>query len=94
VVTNFVFKTIDKNRKSFDNLNYEQINTKINATDEYFNQFKSFVTQTDGYIDLGKSKAFVKRYLTAEFCRQLLGETEYFKVVLKDDIMIKEALKH
>lgn len=93
VVTNFVFKSIDKNRKGFEKLTYAEISTKINATDEYFNLFKTFVSQTDGYIDLEKSKAFVKRYLTAEFCRQLLGETTYFKVVLRDDTMVKEALK-
>lgn len=94
VVTNFVFKAIDKDRKSFEKLTSDQIKEKINATDTYFNQFKEFVTQTDGYIELEKSKAFIKRYLTAEFCRQLLGENEYFKIVLKDDPMIKAALKH
>ena len=94
IVTNFVFKAIDTKRKEFEKMNYSQINSKVNLTDEYFNEFKDFVAKSDGYIDLSLSKPYVKRYLTAEFCRQLLGETEYFRIILKEDNMVKEALKH
>jgi carboxyl-terminal processing protease len=44
-------------------------------------------------VKLDSSKKYVKRYLTAEFCRQLLGENQYYQVTLKEDPMIKEALK-
>ncbi|MCL9804866.1 S41 family peptidase [Flavobacterium amniphilum] len=94
VVTNFAFKSIDAKRKEFEKMNYSQIYSKVNGTDEYFNLFKEFVAKTDGYIDLSLSKSYVKRYLTAEFCRQLLGDTDYFRIILKEDTMIKEALKH
>lgn len=94
VVTNFVFKAIDEKRKEFEKLNYEQIISKVNTTDAYFNSFKKFLSRTDGYIDLNPSKVYVKRFLTAEFCRQLLGESEYYRIVLKEDPMIKEALKY
>ena len=60
----------------------------------YFNAFKHYVNTSDSFIDLDSSKNYVKRYLTAEFCRQLLGENQYYHIVLKEDAMIKEALKH
>ncbi len=94
VVTNFVFKIIDRNRKVFEKLTYPQILERINTTDYYFNLFKTFVYASDAYIDLDSSKNYVKRFLSAEFCRQLLGENQYYQVTLKDDVMVKEALKH
>ncbi|WP_428224236.1 S41 family peptidase [Flavobacterium sp.] len=92
-VTNFVFKTIDKNRKAFEKLKYSQIIQKINDSDVYFNLFKNTIVKLDNTIDLESNKAFVKRHLTAEFCRQLLGETYYYRAVLKNDAMLKVALK-
>lgn len=94
VVMNFVFKTIDNDRKVFEKLNYHQLIDKTFKSDSYFELFKSHLQQSDAYIDLDSNKNFVKRYLTAEFCRQLLGENYYYIVVLKDDKMVKEALKN
>lgn len=94
VVTNFAFKTIDDNRKTFEKLNYHQIIDKIYKSDSYFELFKKQVYQSDAFIDLDANKNFIKRYLTAEFCRQLLGEQYYYLIVLKDDLMVKEALKN
>jgi carboxyl-terminal processing protease len=92
-VTNFVFKEIDKNRKQFAGLSFQQIITKTSSSDIYYSNFKDFVTESDGLIDLSSSKNYIKRFLTAEFCRQLLGEKQYYQVVLKDDSMVKEALR-
>lgn len=94
IVTNFVFKEIDKNRKKFDKLTYQEILKEITSTDDYFFKFSDFIHQSDSFIDLNSNPSFVKRYLAAEFCRQLLGENQYYFVILKDDIMLKEALKH
>jgi len=94
VLTNFVFKSIDDHRKTFEKWNYHQIIDKVNRSDFYFELFKKHVYQSDAYIDLEANKSYVKRYLTAEFCRQLLGEQYYYLIVLKDDLMVKEALKN
>lgn len=93
-VTNFVFTTLDANRKTFKGLTFQQIIAKIETSNVYFNAFKHYVNTSDSFIDLDSSKNYVKRYLTAEFCRQLLGENQYYHIVLKEDAMIKEALKH
>ncbi len=92
-VTNFVFQELDAKRKFFDGLTFQQISSKINDFEDYFNSFKKYVNNTDSFVKLDSSKKYVKRYLTAEFCRQLLGENQYYLVTLKEDPMIKEALK-
>ena len=93
LVSNFVFTILDKNRKVFKELSFHQIINKIEISQTYYNDFKNFVNSSDAFIDLETYKNFVKRYLSAEFCRQLLGENQFYQVVLKDDVMIKEALK-
>lgn len=93
-VTNFVFKELDNNRKTFKGFDLKGIIAKINNSDLYFNNFKKMVTDSDSMLNLDASKSFVKRYLTAEFCRQLLGENQYFQVVLREDMMVKAALKN
>jgi carboxyl-terminal processing protease len=93
-VTNFVFTTIDDNRKEFKGLNFQNITSKINNSDQYFELFKKYVASTDTFIDLDSSKNYIKRYLTAEFCRQLLGENQYYQTILKDDEMIKQVVKY
>lgn len=93
LVSNFVFTILDKNRKVFKELSFHQIINKIEISQTYYNDFKNFVNSSDAFIDLETNKNFVKRYLSAEFCRQLLGENQFYQVVLKDDVMIKEALK-
>ncbi|WP_136667444.1 S41 family peptidase [Flavobacterium sp. H122] len=92
IVMNFVFKTIDKDRKTFEKLNFSQLFQKIHTSDIYFELFKKHVHESDAFIDLENNKGYVKKYLTAEFSRQLLDENYYYLVTLKDDPMIREAL--
>ena len=94
IVSNYVFKELDRHRNHFTNLNFVQIITKIEGSDLYYNEFKKMIQLNNTMIDLDSSKNYIKRYIAAEFCRQLLGESQYYQVVLKDDTMIKEALKN
>jgi carboxyl-terminal processing protease len=92
VVMNFVFKTIDNDRKKFEKLNFQQLYQKIQKSETYFESFKKYVYESDSSINLDSNKNYIKRYLTAEFCRQLLNENYYYLVILKDDAMIKKAI--
>lgn len=94
VVMNFVFKTIDANRKKFNQWNYSQIIAKTKKEDSFYRLFKKQIEQTEAYIDLDANKSYVKRYLAAEFCRQLLGEPYYYQTILAEDSMTKAALQH
>ena len=92
IVGNFVFEQLDKNRNAFKGLSFEQFLSKMNATDVYFDVFEKFMSKHVKEIQLRKSKSVVKRYLNAEFARQLYGEKAYYDIVLKDDVMVKKVL--
>jgi carboxyl-terminal processing protease len=94
VVGHFVFEQLDENRNAFKGLTFQQFITKINATDLYFNSFQKYIFQNGLDLKFGKSKSLVKRYLTAEFARQLYGEKYYYEIVLKEDAMIKAVLNN
>jgi carboxyl-terminal processing protease len=42
---------------------------------------------------LSNNNPLVKKYLTAEFARQLFGESQYYRILLKDDTMLEAVLK-
>jgi carboxyl-terminal processing protease len=93
VVGNFVFEQLDKNRKAFAGIPFNQFENKMNASDLYFNAFQKFLLDKGLDLKLARTKAIVKRYLTAEYARQLYGETFFYEVILKEDAMIKAVLK-
>ena len=50
---------------------------KMEATEEYFQGFQKHLTKSGLAIPLDANKALVKRYLTAEFARQLYDDEKY-----------------
>lgn len=90
-VSNFVFKEIDKNRALLEKLNFDQIIAKVAESEVIFKNFKSSIPE-ETLINFDANKKYIKRYITAEFCRQLLGENQYYQVILKEDVMVKKAL--
>ncbi|MFY0482326.1 S41 family peptidase [Flavobacterium sp. PLA-1-15] len=93
MVGNFVFEQLDKDRKSFKDLTFEQLLAKVEKTDLYFNNFRAYLKRNEIDLNLEKNKELVKRYITAEFAGQLFGEQKYFEIILKEDVMIKAVLK-
>lgn len=93
IVGNFVFEQLDKNRGAFTGLSFDQFQAKMKGTDLYFNAFQKFIFGNGLDLNFGKSKSVVKRYLTAEFARQLFGESNYYQIVLAEDAMIKAVMK-
>ena len=63
----------------------------MEKSDFYFNNFKKYLFKNGLDLKLDKDKNLVKRYLTAEFARQLFGEEFYYSIILKEDAMIKKA---
>lgn len=91
-VSNFVFEQLDKNRKTFNGLTFAQLLSKMDKTDLYFNNFQKYLLKNGADLKLGKNKTLVKRYLAAEFARQLFGEEQSYEILLKEDLMVKEVL--
>lgn len=92
IVGNYVFEQLDKSRGVFKGLTFEQFKTKMNTTDMYVKSFQKFILKNGLDLEFGKSKLLVKRYLSAEFARQLFGESYYYEIVLKEDAMVKTVL--
>ncbi len=93
LVGNFVFEHIDHDRNAFKQITFADFLVKMNKTEVYFNSFQKFLIKTGLDVKLANNKEIVKRYLKAEFARQLFGETKYYQIVLKEDAMIKAVLR-
>ena len=94
IVGHFVFEQLDENRNVFQGLTFQQFIIKMSGTDLYFNSFQKYIFQNGLDLKFGKSKSLVKRYLSAEFARQLYGEKYYYEIVLKEDAMIKAVFEN
>ena len=93
VLGHFVFEELDKNRSAFKNLTIQQVVDKINSDDTYVKKLKTTLFNSGLDIDLKNKTQLVNKYVAAEFVNQLFGENEYYKLILKDDKMIKAILK-
>ncbi len=93
LVNYFVFEQLDQNRKKFENISLENLEKEIKSSDRYYTNFKNYLSKSGLFFNLGSQKEMISYYIYAEFVRQLFDETSYFKLVLKEDEMIKKALK-
>jgi len=91
ILGQFVFEQLDQNRNTFKGLTFENFKVKIDETDLYFNAFQKYLIKNGIEMKLDKNKSLVKRYLAAEFARQLYNESKFYEIVLKDDAMIKKV---
>lgn len=92
-VSYFVFEQLDTRRKEFEGLDFDRFLLKMSQTDQFFENFRTYLLRNGLELHLKNNKALIKRYLTAEFARQLFGEKHYFEIVLKEDAMIKAVLE-
>jgi carboxyl-terminal processing protease len=93
VLSQFVFEQLDADRNVFKGLSFENFKVKMDGTDLYFNTFQKHLYRNGLNMKLDKNKALVKRYLAAEFARQLYSESKYYEIVVKEDAMIKVVLE-
>ena len=93
IVGHFVFEELDKNRNVFAKLTFEQFRNKINSNELYVASFQKYLLHNGLDVNLSKYKTLVKRYVYAEFARQLYGDKYYYEMMLKEDAMIKAVLK-
>ncbi len=89
IVGHFVFEALDKDRKAFSGLSFDAFLSKMAKEDRYYNDFRTFLIGSGIVLDL-RNKSAVKKYLTAEFARQLYEEDKYFEIILPEDDMIKK----
>lgn len=93
IVSYFVFEQLDSDRKQFAGATAAQITAKVTSTDKYYNAFDNYLARNGLVFKLERHKDKIKRYLAAEFARQLLSEKAYYEMILKEDNMVKAVLE-
>lgn len=93
IVGHFVFEQLDRNRGAFEGLTLQQFLTKMQSNDTYVSKFENYLYDSGLELEITNNNAIAKRFITAEFARQLFGESEYYQIILKEDAMIKAILK-
>lgn len=92
IVGHFAFEQLDRDRKVFKGLSFATFLSKMEKTDLYFNNFQKYLLKNGVNLNLTNNKELVKRYIIAEFARQLFDEQKYYEIVLKEDPMVKAAI--
>lgn len=92
--SNFVFEIIDQKRSEFLQMTEKEIDYYLTEKEFYFDDFKKYLSDKSIYLPLDKNKSIIEKYLKAEFIRQLFSEEDYYKILLEDDVMIREIVKN
>jgi carboxyl-terminal processing protease len=93
LVSHFVFEQLDKNRDSFKGVKFDAFLTKMLQDNTTVSKFESYLKEAGFEMSLANNKPLVKKFLTAEYARQLFGEDQYYQIILKDDAMLNAILK-
>jgi carboxyl-terminal processing protease len=93
VMGHFVFEQLDKNRDAFKGLKFEAFIAKLQTDTGNVAKFENYLKDAGLEMKLDSNKTLVKKYITAEFARQLFGESQYYTIILKDDTVLNAALK-
>lgn len=88
----FVFEQLDSDRDKLFSLGFDGLVTHLSQSDLYFNRFRDYLHSGGLRMSLEATKPMVKRYLSAEFARQLFGEDNYYLITLKEDPMVQAVL--
>ncbi|WP_130735806.1 S41 family peptidase [Flavobacterium sp. J27] len=92
VVSYFVFEQLDKKRTFFNALDFKMLKAEVLENDTYLDAFKQYVSES-GVILNFSDKEKIKKYLYAEFVKQLFDDNSYYEVILSEDAMIKKVLE-
>ena len=93
IMGHFVFEQFDKNPNAYKGLSFQDFINKIQKDTSFISKFESYLKDHGLEMKLANNNDLVKKYINAEFARQLYGESYYFTIILKDDAMLKAILK-
>ncbi len=91
----WTFKFLDHNRNKWNN--FESFNKQFYVSDKMLNEFISYAEKTlNVEIDnegLNRSRQIIKNRIKAEIARHLFEDNGYYKIYLKDDLDVENAIK-
>ena len=74
-------------------MKFEQFVTKMQNDYSYVPKLEGYLNNAGLEMKLENNKTLVKKYISAEFARQLFGESQYYTIILKDDTMLNVVLR-
>lgn len=89
-VSYFVFEQLDGKRQQLSNYTAKELKEEIAGSDKYLNAFKKYVTDSGILLNFDQ-KEKIKKYLYAEFVRQIYDDISYYEIILSEDTMIKKV---
>ena len=92
VVSYFVFEQLDKKRAFFNALDFKLLKAEVLEKDEYLDAFKEYISESGILLNFS-DKEKIKKYLYAEFVKQLFDDNSYYEILLSEDAMIKKVLE-
>jgi carboxyl-terminal processing protease len=93
IIGHFVFEQLDNRPEEYKGLSFNHFLSKIEKDNSTLIKFEAYLKDLGLEQKIDQNNALVKKYLTAEFARQLFGEIEYYKILLKNDSMLKAVMK-
>lgn len=92
-ISRYVFTQLDHSRNVYELLTPEKFVQTVTATDEFFVSFEKAAAKTNVLYEKSSQNKSNRKFLLAEYLRQLYGEDEYYKYILSNDPMIKKVFQ-
>ncbi|MCB0449555.1 MAG: peptidase S41, partial [Confluentibacter sp.] len=93
-IGNFVFETLDKNRKMYEGIARQDFIDSFEVPTEMVYAFQDYLNlRTEAKITFVAYQDEVKEYIKATLADQLYGNGSFDEVLNKSDIMIEEVIK-
>ncbi|MCB9425931.1 MAG: S41 family peptidase [Flavobacteriales bacterium] len=92
-ISRYVFTKLDRTRNDYTHLNPGEFVATVTSSDDFFVDFEKAAAKTNILYEKSSQNKSSRKFLLAEYIRQLYGEDEYYKYVLSNDPMIKKAIQ-
>jgi carboxyl-terminal processing protease len=89
----FVFEKLDENRKKYDKINQTDLDSYLTEKNFYIKDFKNYIQKSGFLFSLDGHETYIKKYLKAEFYKQVFNDEKYYELLLPNDAMIQAIQK-
>ncbi|NJW52149.1 S41 family peptidase [Salinimicrobium oceani] len=88
----FIFEVLEKNRKYYNALSYEDFLQREMISDEILMEFRNFMRRENFDIRFSDYRPVLRRYLKAAMAQQLFGSTAFEQILNEEDPAIHKVI--
>ncbi len=89
----FVFEVLEKDRKYYNSLSFEDFMQREMITDAIVEEFRAFMRRENFDMRFKNYKPTLERYLKAAMADQLFGSTAFEQILNEEDPAIEKIIK-